>query len=352
MPTLQSLKLRSFLLVAAIVAPTIAEAQLGSSRRVDRVLAKVSTVEQALPLATPSLDDPIVLRAIRGGLLLIDAATPNVKALRTSGALRWQSGRLGSGPGEFQQPTSLAGLPDGRVAIADGPLGRVTLLAEDGRIDTVFSVGRPVHRAFPFRGDTLLLTALGDSLFVKYVAGRRIAALPLPASLRFLDTTAIQRDYKFAQTASGDVVAVFSYSGLIAKFSHQLGTMQFAQGPSALPWPVDQVREVRMPNGRLALERRLADGTRLAAQAIAADADFVYVLSRPPAKGGQQYIDLFDAMPLRYRCSMPVAGFASQIAALDGTIFLLRADPEPRLSRVVSSMAARSSTRDSPCEGG
>ena len=314
-------------------------AQSDHTGRVSRRVVEARLIETALPASGPLLDRAFSVRALAGNLVVADFGSSSIKAFRPTGTLRWQVGREGSGPGEFRGPSSLALLRSGHVVVADPRLGRVTSLTSDGRVDAAHSMGRQIHRVFPFRGDTVLATAIGDSLFVKYVGSNRVGFLPLPNTLQFLNSTHVVRDYLFAQSSSGDVALVFIYPGLVGLFRSDRVNLELASGPATAAWPVEDAAEVRMPDGRKAVRRGLDPRIRPNLVGVAVEGSFVYALTYA-SEGAAQFIDVFRRQPLRYVCSVPVTGRVQDFAVLDGALYLLRLDPEPLISRLAPTVAA------------
>src|SRR5690606_18561853 len=67
-----------------------------------------------------------------GRLYLVDTGGQRVIAVGPDGALLHTVGRPGQGPGEFQSPSGVAALPDGRVAVWDGSKRAFLMFGADG----------------------------------------------------------------------------------------------------------------------------------------------------------------------------------------------------------------------------
>jgi hypothetical protein len=69
----------------------------------------------------------------RGRLYVPDTKDRSIRVFDHSGRLLQTIGRAGRGPGEFQAPTAVGVLPDGRVVASDPFLARLNVYSADGR---------------------------------------------------------------------------------------------------------------------------------------------------------------------------------------------------------------------------
>lgn len=102
-------------------------------------------------------DAPIVrvsglARRNDGVLALADVSEGNVKLFTPDGRLRRIVGRKGRGPGEFVSPRHPAFMPDGRLLVVDGQLGRLTRFSADGELEHTVAL----EAGFPVMGFHLL----------------------------------------------------------------------------------------------------------------------------------------------------------------------------------------------------
>ena len=73
--------------------------------------------------------------------------TPQVRVYDTDGRFLRQVGNVGSGPGEYRNPSALALLADGRVVLRDQNLAdRLTVYKPSGTVDTTWFLGRSYPR--------------------------------------------------------------------------------------------------------------------------------------------------------------------------------------------------------------
>lgn len=102
-----------------------------------------------------------VLAARDGQLWVLDFVSVNSAQLRlysAAGKFVRNVGRQGGGPGEYQGPTGLAQLPDGRVVLRDIRGNRVNVYRQNGDLDTVWTFATAytwsVRGRDPIRADT------------------------------------------------------------------------------------------------------------------------------------------------------------------------------------------------------
>lgn len=84
-------------------------------------------------LGAGSLERPTGVAAVRAGLWVTDPPRHQVVELTPQGEVVRRLGQRGEGDGAFNFPSSLATLPDGRVAVVDSLNFRVVLLDPEGR---------------------------------------------------------------------------------------------------------------------------------------------------------------------------------------------------------------------------
>lgn len=103
-----------------------------------------------------------------------------VRVYSTRGLLLRTLGRPGAGPGEFRTITALACLDDGRFAIWDAQLARVTIFGEDGRIRAIhtldlasFNALRPAFVGVASGGDLVMMDSPSIASMGRYPAGLR-----------------------------------------------------------------------------------------------------------------------------------------------------------------------------------
>lgn len=126
----------------------------------------------------------------QGRIYILDPTAPGI--VITDGNLRRLGfyGRRGSGPGEFREPVSIGILANGRVAVLDRALGRVTVFAlTNGGASLVpqrtINLDMQSEAMCVLPGDELLIYAFsaGRRLHVFHLSGRRLRSFA-PASAR------------------------------------------------------------------------------------------------------------------------------------------------------------------------
>ena len=74
-----------------------------------------------------------------GRILVLDGVTCEISCYSPNGEFIERTGGSGEGPGEFIRPYSMISLSDGRVAVTDPGMTRMTFLDSDLSVDTVIS---------------------------------------------------------------------------------------------------------------------------------------------------------------------------------------------------------------------
>lgn len=69
-----------------------------------------------------------------GHIAVLDGGSAQLRVYDGVGRLVWSVGRRGQGPGEFEQPVYLGRTADGRFAIWDRRIARLTMIARDGSV--------------------------------------------------------------------------------------------------------------------------------------------------------------------------------------------------------------------------
>lgn len=133
---------RRALIVAAIVGSllmargAIAQTPTAALARSLRVYTEAET--------DGSLWQPGGVLLVEGSLWVLDTGNDRIVVVQEGGPAR-SIGREGSGPGEFRWPVVLEHTPDGRVAVWDRSLRRVTILDRAGEVveSRLFDVSEP-----------------------------------------------------------------------------------------------------------------------------------------------------------------------------------------------------------------
>ena len=74
-----------------------------------------------------------------GRILVLDGVTCDISCYSPNGEFLERTGGSGEGPGEYIRPYSMISLADGRVAVSDPGMTRMTFLDSDLSVDTVIS---------------------------------------------------------------------------------------------------------------------------------------------------------------------------------------------------------------------
>jgi hypothetical protein len=122
-----------------------------------------------------------------GSLVVFDAVMRELREYDASGRYIRSYGRVGSGPGEYQEINGLAVLPDGRLAVADARNARVTLFSGGGEYlasrETKLGIAAPNVLYVDRNGRITLRGALRGS------EARALAYLTYSADGAVIDTT-------------------------------------------------------------------------------------------------------------------------------------------------------------------
>ncbi len=89
-----------------------------------------------------------------GNIAVLDGITCAISLYSPDGTFNGRTGGSGQGPGEFVGPSSMAALQDGRIAVSDPGMARMTFLHPDLEVDTVINGFVPwsPERISPSRG--------------------------------------------------------------------------------------------------------------------------------------------------------------------------------------------------------
>lgn len=112
--------------------------------------------------------------------LVADPYAAQARIYTTRGELLWARGRQGQGPGEFMSVRTAQAMEDGRIAVIDLTLARITYFDLDASID-------PVVEMLPFPVQDMI--SLSDERRLLVAAGPRVSDGEMPA-LHLWNTTA------------------------------------------------------------------------------------------------------------------------------------------------------------------
>lgn len=281
-----------------------------------------------------------VMAADASHIVVFDQGEGKVRMFDRAGRPLWSTGRIGSAPGEFRAVTAIRLGADSAVYVSDNGLRRVTVLSRDGRLRSTRPMAQNVFRELPVRGDTTVAMVTFDSTLVRFVGKRRIGALRMPATLRFLDTLTGARESAVAVTPNGALAMLFIFSGTLGYVAPGSGTVVATAGVDPRPWPRETVTPMPERNGRRAFLRGLPPSARPAMISLAATDSLAVALTWAPADSVGRFLDIYALPSLDYRCSLSVPAALREIA-LSGRRIVGRVDePEPALVRLEPSLDA------------
>lgn len=270
---------------------------------------------------------PRLLRVAAGGPIIFDDGSNAVRAFRRDGTFRWVFGRTGSGPQEFRGVRDVATHPDGSLALVDPPNNRITVLNGSGQF----------VRSIP-------LDAVGHVETILYLPRTRgyIAQTMDPQQpLVHLDSTGrVMKRLEFPQELAE--LNPMARQGLLAG-SGETWTFAFTMGPAWLRYDNTRfeaiepyIETLRFPevissrDGEF-VTTKLADYHPCSACSITAVDGELQVLFGGHTGNRKALIDRYDLRSGDYLGSLLLPGPAYAIAGDGDMLFLLSADPIPRL---------------------
>lgn len=277
-----------------------------------------------------TLISPMRLRAGPEGVTVIDFHPRRIQRFSHRGTLRWQFGRKGSGPDEFQDPRDLKIAPDGSVWVLDPANSRVTVLDGDGHVVRripVGHVGGSPRQVVPLAsGDGLLATDIhdGDPLVQFDSAGRIVERHPFPwEGFRRLDYLATQ-----VNTANRGDSWVMAFSMGDGFFRYTPET-QGLRGWYVEPVPFPEVVVERSGNTTTTRHR---ERPTFAAIGLTLSDERIYVLFGGTTKERGRLVDAYSLRDGAYEQTYLLPEAASEIAWHDGGLYTLAQRPYPELA--------------------
>lgn len=169
------------------------------------------------------LGGPAGLSVWQGRIVIPDQMLANVKVFDSEGQLLLTLGGRGEGPGEFAWPTGAAALPDGRLAIYDAGLQRMSFFSENGDFLDSWTNPVPHGRSFTVLPDGRIafassISRSSDSLATVHVLSQH-GALVKSSGVRSLGGRPFEAHSNQVQVASaGQVVVSLPLTSNMAHF--------------------------------------------------------------------------------------------------------------------------------------
>lgn len=253
-----------------------------------------------------------------GTLLSFDQGTGRLHAhTLATGQLRWQSGRLGLGPNEYQNPTAIAfDYRRNRLIINDPGASRLGILESDGRFVQHVPLSRTIHRLAQHRGRWLSWEP----------AAKESAYCWLDAAWNCLTHLPITSDTGRAAVLLGEPFMASGDSVTLAAASRWRGTFFVLNAASMTPVlgrsiiaPSNAQVESRSATveGLTAVAMSIRRGSRPPVSGLTVTGSSVVLLARTDDRE-TPWLDYYDLADARYRHSrrLPV----------EASAFVLRGD--------------------------
>jgi len=263
---------------------------------------------------------PWAMAAGSGRVYVLDAAAHRVVALDAAdGSVAWVAGSKGSGPGEFQSPTPVATLPDGRVAVADPQNNRITILGEGGFVSRTISSrdAADVTSLCGLSDGSLLIATLADTQPVITMSrdGRVTGRYDLP----WPDVAArppITRAAKLVSTGGSGCVLLLTLGRGFATFEGGRFTRR-REYVERLELPDAEVTQTFRSRTQRLVERQIAayDG--------AVDGGEIALLFEGRTADARHLIDVYERSAGTYLHSYRLPHPANGLASFDGRYYLL-----------------------------
>lgn len=310
-----------FLILAAAALAAPAQAQ---SERVVRPVEWQLTNPVEGELDSPLLQ-PGPMAAGDSALILYDYGDARLKAfhLRT-GALLWQAGRGGAGPGEFVNPTDLKLGPQGNVWVLDPPNLRISVFGPDGTFLRSIRVEEPLFRLGVVGQEQLLAIRsepIGGLVVVVDSQGQVARVLPEPAWVADVPAMAAGV-WTAADAATGTTALAFPYSGRLLLIRPPHSAVQAAGVVVVRPEP-EQI--VYSPRPRLVV-RRLAPEAVMTVLSVALTPDEVWLLVNGETEKGNRIVDRYGREDGVYRGSWRLPVHVNRITSWGNRIVGIQTD--------------------------
>jgi DNA-binding beta-propeller fold protein YncE len=171
------------------------------------------------------LGRPTGLAVTGDRLYVVDTTNHQVLTVGLGGAILNRFGRQGSGPGEFNLPTNIATMPDGRVVVTDSMNFRVQIFDASGHYLSSFGqlgdgagdLHRPKGVAVDSDGHIYVVEGVHDVVQVFDESGRFLLAFGEsgggPGQLWLPSGIAIADDFIYVADSSNRRVQVYQYLG-------------------------------------------------------------------------------------------------------------------------------------------
>ena len=187
---------------------------------------------------------PRLIAMGRGKVVAFDYGDRAVKAFDRGGRMLWRLGRRGSGPGEFQGAFDLDVAEDGSVWVLDPDQNRLTVITDEGALDTVLHPSTELISAVaPLTPGAVVLTRQINPFWLRLDReGRRLATGRFPAS-SLEGIPHFARHPLAASSSRGEWVVVFPYGNLLLVYrGDQLRCMERLIDARGFPsMPVDSL---------------------------------------------------------------------------------------------------------------
>ncbi len=247
-------------------------------------------------------------------LYAFDYHDHRLKAFDADGALLWQFGGRGRGPGEFEGLFDLKVGPEGDIWVLDPDVGRVTAISPEGELTRMILLGGILGKDLIPRSEGLLVTEISQDHFWAELnmEGDLVhrAAVP-PDGLRSVDPQ--MRQPLSASIRSGELMS-----------------MTFPFG--------DRVMVYR--GRRMVCSANLIEGEGFPHSgieptvwvvAVAMNEESIFILARGTTPAALTIIDEYSASDCGYRRTLRLPGRFRTMTYADGVFYLQHETPAPTI---------------------
>ena len=278
--------------------------------------------------------EPGALASDTTHVYVVDWSERRLVALRAAdGTQAWSAGRLGLGPGEFQQPVFVSSTSTGDVAVVDQATRRLTRYATDGSKKSDLSLlplgGAPESFCALPGGGFLFALFASDSLVELLPTGERGRSVLKPSPVR--DPKGLLDQVVLAGDASAAVCAAVLYLGV------GYSMVSLSDSSRAFPFvePVELPRWLRSAAGEDSLSSE-----RLAALDAVVRNDTLWVLFQGNTDSQKRLLDAYDVRTGAYLSTLLLPTRANQFA-LAGDVIVLEAGQNDGSFALIAIRAAR-----------
>lgn len=322
-------------LIATLAVPVAAQTE----RVFERVVWVVANPVEG------ELDSPLLrpgpMAVIDSALVLFDYGDARLKAFHLeTGALLWQAGRGGAGPGEFRNPTDVKADPEGRIWVLDPPNLRISVFDAGGAFLRSIRTHEPLFRLGTVSDREVLAirsNPTDEGLVVRVdPQGLIVRTLPEPAWVAEVPALAAGV-WTATEAVTGTTALAFPYSGRVLLVRPPKAVVE--QGPRVVEVRPEPQQIVYSPRPGM-MVRRLAPEATLTVLSVALTSDEVWLLMSGLPEDGNRIIDRYGLDDGAYRGSWRLPIHVNRITNAGGRIVGVQTDLLPAVFLITPSLGS------------